>query len=294
MIIRVLANDSKMANLAILKIAQYHINAGDNVGWYQPLFDQQIDKLYISKVFTFTDEIIYLPDCEIIKGGTGYDYSIKLPDEIEHITNVKQAYNLLYPEINYSVQFSTRGCFRKCGFCVVPKKEGFIHSVELMELNDNGEYIELIDNNFFNYKGWKERLEKLKTFDQPLNFSSGLDLRTLTEEQAMELSKCKIKKIYCAWDNIEDEEIVFRGVDNLIKYIPKHKIMCYVLVGFNTTTEQDLYRVNKLNKYGIDPFAMGYIDFEKNIKPNKKIRNFCRWVNHKAIFKTVKWEDYKG
>ncbi len=128
--IRVSAIDSKMVNLAILKIAQYHINNNDNVDWYNPITDQVVDKLYISKIFTFSSDLIYLPyEGEVIKGGTGYDVYSKLPNEIENITDVKQAYQLLYPKINYSIIFTTRGCVRNCAFCLVRQKEGLTHNV---------------------------------------------------------------------------------------------------------------------------------------------------------------------
>ena len=113
--VRLLAIDSKMVNLAILKIAQYHLNKGDDVNWYSPIFDQSCDILYISKVFTFTEDLIYLPQhAKIIKGGTGYSVTNKLPNEVENITEISQAYELLYPTIDYSIIFTTRGCVRNC------------------------------------------------------------------------------------------------------------------------------------------------------------------------------------
>ena len=77
-----------------------------------------------------------------------------------------------------------------------------------------------------------------------------------------------------------------KGINNLILYINPSKIMCYVLIGFSTTEEEDLYRVNKLKDIGIDPVAMAY-------NKNPKFKNFCRWVNHKAIFKSVSWKEYE-
>ncbi len=292
--IRVSAIDSKMANLAILKIAQYHLNKNDQVKWYSPLFDLDIDILYISKVFTFTKDLLYLPNCKIIKGGTGYDVLSKLPDEVENITDISQAYQLLYPNIDYSIIFTTRGCVRKCPFCVVPLKEGFIHKVALTSLNPNGEYIELLDNNFFSSKDWEERLEILKGFDQPINFNTGLDVRMLTEEQARALQDCKIKAIHIAWDYLKDESQVRKGIERLIRYVSPNKISCYVLVGFEQEQiiASDIYRIMELHGYKITPFAMGYIDFNNpKQERSKSVKDFQRWVN-RHIFKTVRFEDY--
>lgn len=292
--VRVLAPDSKMANLAILKIAQYYLNNGDNVAWYEPLFDQDCDMLYISKIFTFSDDIVYLPkNAEIIKGGTGYDIQSELPIEIESIIDISQAYTLLYPEIDYSIMFTTRGCVRKCPFCVVPIKEGLTHDVPIISLNPNGKYIEVLDNNFFSSKTWRDRLEYLKSFNQPLNFNTGIDVRTITEEQAKALKDCKIKAIHIAWDNIEEEVQVRKGIERLIKYISPSKITCYVLVGFKNShiIKKDIYRIEELMKYKITPFAMGYIDFKVGDNRSQEVKHFQRWVNG-HVCKIDSWENY--
>ena len=286
--------DGKLANLALLKIAQHHINNGDLVKWYEPLFDQDCEKLYISKIFTFTGDMIYKPNCEIVKGGTGYDIKSALPPEIEAITDIQQAYLTLYPNIDYSILFTTRGCVRHCPFCCVPEKEGFIHEIPLVSLNPNGEYIELLDNNFFSEKSWKKRLEIVKSYNQPLNFNTGIDVRAINEEQAEALGTCNIKSIHIAWDNITEEEQVFKGIERLIKYVSPNKLTCYVLVGFEQPEiiESDIYRVMKLHRYKITPFAMGYIDFNNLLQQrSESVRHFQRWVN-KHIFKTVPFEMY--
>jgi hypothetical protein len=289
------APDSKLANLAILRIAQYHINKGDTVKWYEPLFDTDADKLYISKIFTFTPLVDYTPNCEIIKGGTGYDVKSVLPLEIEAITDIRQAYLTLYTTIDYSLIFTTRGCVRKCSFCVVPQKEGLMHDVNITELNPNGRYIKVFDNSFFTSKSWRKRLDYLKALKQPLDFMQGIDIRLLTSEQAEALGDCNIKSIHIAWDNLKEEDQVFKGVERLAKYVSPNKLTCYVLVGFEQPEiiESDIYRVMKLHKYKITPFAMGYIDFGNPLQERtESVRHFQRWVN-KHIFKTVRFDDYK-
>ena len=295
--VRLLAKDSKIPNLAIMKISSYHKMQGDNVGWYNPMFDMyDTDLLYESKVFTFSPEYQYYPiNAEIIRGGTGIDVEAKLPCEIEQIKDLDYT---LYPDCDYSIIFLSRGCIRNCPFCVVPKKEGGIHKVESPQLNPKGKWIMLLDNNFFACKEWRENIEILRSYNQPVTFQQGLDLRIMTDEMAKALSTIRIKGrgIYIAWDNYEDKEIVLHGLEILLKYIKPYKINCYCLVGFKQPyiVKEDLERVMTLKDLGVNPFAMGYIDFnDRNYKKPKEIKDFCRWVNMKATFKSCTWEEYK-
>jgi len=111
--------DGKYPNLALMKIVGYHEKKADHVEWYSgSLFYDQYDKIYVSKLFSFTP-IPNLPPNAII-GGTGIDFYNKLPIEIENTT---PSY-LLYPDCNYHLGFSMKGCRFNCKFCCVPKKEG--------------------------------------------------------------------------------------------------------------------------------------------------------------------------
>jgi len=293
--IRLLDIDSLIPNFALMKISSFYKNKGDNVDWYNQITDyRDTDKLYISKVFTFSKDFDgILPENGITyRGGTGYDLSTKLPEEIE---NTQELDYSLYPKCDYSIIFTTRGCIRKCPFCVVPQKEGKLHNVIPTKLNPKGKYIMLLDNNFFSNVDWKSRLEILKSYNQPIDFNTGIDLRTLKEEQCCELSKLKIKTIHTAWDNYEDKDLILSKLAMLCKYIKPYKIMVYVLVGFvnKEIVETDIERVETLRNYGVDPFAMGYIDFNNiHYKKSSSVKKFCRWVNRKWLFKSVSWEQY--
>lgn len=294
--IRLLAFDSKIPNYAIMKISTYHKRKGDDVAWYNPLFDYaDTDILYVSKVFTFTQDYQYFPiNAKIIKGGTGYDYKIKLSDEIENVDELDYS---LYPKCDYSIIFTTRGCIRNCDFCIVRKKEGLIHNIEVVpRLNPNGKWIMLLDNNFFANPTWRDNIKILQSYDQPIDFNAGIDLRILTEEQCIILSQLKIKQIHCAWDNYEDGKIILPKLKMLVKYIKPYKITTYVLVGFKNheIIDEDLERVLKLKELGVNPFAMGYVNFEDpKWTKSQSVKDFCRWVNDKAIFKTIDWQHYK-
>lgn len=283
--IRLLDIDGKMPNIALMKIATYHKQQGDYVEWLSPILDfsTKIDKVYASKLFNFSDDYQYYPQAEIIKGGTGFDIKSKLPKEIECITNLDYT---IYPQHNYSMQFFSRGCIRNCPFCVVREKEGYIYPVEPLELNPNGTHIEVLDNNFFANPEWKQAIEQLINIKQKVNFH-GIDARIMNEEQAYYLNRIKHhKQIHMAWDNPKDKLVP--RLKEITKYIKPYKIMCYVLIGYWSTPEEDLYRVEKLRELKIDPFVMPYD------KSNDYQKRFARWVNHKAIFKTVKWQDYRA
>ena len=268
--------DSKMANLALMKISAWHKRQGDDTELFNPLWPY--DKVYVSQVFNYTN-IPNAIHCQRECGGTGHDIKKCLPDEME---NCDPDYSI-YPNCDYSIQLFSRGCPRKCSFCVVPEKEGDIRPVKPMKLNPNGKRIEILDNNFFANPEWKNAIGFLKLYNQPVNFH-GVDARLLTDKMMIELNRLRhFKQIHMSWDSPNYK------VDwlKIIKIISPYKIMCYVLIGYNSTKEEDLYRVEKLRSFKIDPFVMPY---NKNDTYQKR---FARWVNHKAIFKSVKWENYR-
>lgn len=164
------------------------------------------------------------------------------------------------------------------------EKEGDIKPVEPMSLNPKSSRIEVLDNNFFANPEWKSAINQLLKWNHPVNFH-GIDARIMTEEQAYYLNKLKhFKRIHIAWDN--PRENLALKLKEITNWIKPYKLMCYVLIGYWSTPEEDLYRVEKLREIGIDPFVMPYD------KTDRYQKRFARWVNHKAIFKTVKWEDY--
>lgn len=249
--------------------------------FYMPLWDY--DMVYASKVFSFSP----MPELPVgaMTGGTGFSLASALPKEIEAI----------YPDYglyrcDYAIGFITRGCVRKCSFCVVPQKEGKIKRVaEISQFWRGQDRIMLLDNNLTAHPDCLAILKELRLTGAKIDFNQGLDLRLMTPEIAKELSNIRLwKQIHFAWDDIELEKAVFNGLQILTENgVKKYKVMVYVLIGFDSTHEENYHRVIKLKDYGVDPFVMPY---KKTDSYQKK---FARWVNHKAIFKTVAWADYR-
>lgn len=276
-------------NFALMKISAYHKKKRDKVEWVDK--SKHYDIVYASKVFTFTPDYNYegLDADQVIKGGTGYDVYSKLPDEIENMNRLDYT---LYPKCDYSLVFLSRGCIRKCKFCLVNRKEGYIHSVKPVKLNPKGKYIDVLDNNFFASPDWKQHLEWLKEQKQPINFR-GVDLRIMTEEQMEALNTVKIHtSIFIAWDNPKDN--IEPLLATLVQHIKPYKLRCYVLVGFNSTIEEDLHRIYTLWKYKILPYVMPYKDFDNPQESTPYQKDLTRWANNVFVFKKCpRFSDYE-
>ncbi|NDV77879.1 radical SAM protein [Dysgonomonas sp. 511] len=273
-------------NLALMKIASFHKQQGDHVEWCN--FLERYDKVYKSKVFTFSqDETTCIQADEIISGGTGYNKY----DEL-FCDSVDLDYSI-YPKFKESYGFLTRGCIRKCSWCVVPKKEGWIKPYrDIEEILQGRKKAVLMDNNILASDYGLEQIEKIIKLKCRVDFNQGLDSRLVTDDIAKMLSSVKwINSIRFACDTISAVDPLIKAIEKLNKHgLKNYKIFVYVLV----KDINDAYtRVLKLKELGVSPFAQPYRDFENNIQPTQIQKDFARWVNHKAIFKSIDWEDYR-
>ena len=274
-------------NVALMKIASWHRMQGDTVEWVYSF--KPYDRIYMSKVFTFTPDDRTAYQCsDIRRGGTGYDIKSKLPEEVERHTGL--AYDL-YPQCKFSVQFFSRGCIRQCPFCLVHEKEGNIRSVVPMEWNKSAKWIEVLDNNFFANPRWREAVEDLRRQQLPVKFN-GVDIRIMTKEQAEALNSLRLKGyVHIAWDLPQLD--LTTQLETIAKFIKTYKIVCYVLVGFNSTPDQDLYRLRALKRLGILPFVQPYRDYANSRKPSQYEKDIARWANRAWLFKTMDFTDYE-
>lgn len=288
-------------NLPLMKLSAYHKSIGDSVEWYEPMFSGHMDKVYMSKVFTFTPDYEYFIDADIIiKGGTGYSYpngGNPLSDEIEHIY---PDYSIYYDKLpivkDTAYGFLTRGCPRCCDFCIVGKKEGKC-SVKVSNLSEfwrEQKNIVLLDPNMFACKDWKVLSQQLIDSNAWIDFSQGCDIRIMTEEKAEYIRRMKIKQIHFAWDRYWDRNVIVPKFEMFKKLTgwDHRKMTVYVLCGFNTTIDQDLERIYTLRDLGYSPYVMIYDKYK--LKPKDDLKRMQRWVNSRFAFAAVKrFEDYK-
>lgn len=289
-------------NLPLMKLSAYHKAIGNSVEWYDPMFGGHYNKVYMSKVFTFTPDYPYFINADAIqKGGTGYFYpdgGKPLPDCVEHIYPDYSLYYDKIPEVRHTAYgFLTRGCPRGCDFCIVGRKEGR-YSQKVADLSEfwNGQKnICLLDPNFFACPDWRELGDQLINSKAWIDFSQGCDIRMMTSEKAEYLKKMKIKRIHFAWDRYEDKDLIvpkFKEFKEITQW-DKRKLCVYVLTNFDTTLDQDLERIYTLRELGYWPYVMIY---EKEKLPKGHvIRKLQRWVNARAIFETIpRFEDYQA
>ncbi len=278
--------EPKIVNTALMQISQRHKQLGDDVEWAIPLEYGKYDYLFCSSLFTFTDKST-VPHGAIC-GGTGFDVLSSFDGE-----DIDYDYSI-YPDCDYSIVWLSRGCTgtkKSCPFCVVPLKEGKIRAVKPKNLNPKGKHIVVQDNNLFANPQWDDAIMWLNEQNQPVELQ-GIDTRVMNDEKFKALasiSLCADQAIKIAWDNPEKKisQKFKQKITTMLKYIKPAKIMCYVLIDYWSTPEQDLYRVRTLwDLYGVRPYVMSYNEKD----PDQKA--FERWVNG-HFYKNTPWSEYK-
>lgn len=297
-------------NIPLMKLSAWHKARGDTVGWYEPLIhgfpNPPLDKVYMSKVFSFSPDYEYFVNAkEVVKGGSGYCISLEngkevfdkskdneLPYEIEHIYPDYSIYGIT----DTAYGFLTRGCPRGCNFCHVKVKEGLCSRkvADLSEFWNGQKNIVLCDPNILACKDWKSLLQQLVDSKAWIDINQGLDIRLMTEEKAELIKQMKIKELHFAWDRYEDKDIIVPKFKMFkeITQIDIRKLIVFVLCNFDTTIEQDLERIYTLRDLGYWAYVMLYD--KEHIPKNSKLRKMARWVNMRSVFATTpKFEDYK-
>lgn len=303
--IRLTQLDGSLPNLALMKLAHWHRKKGDEVVFTRrierDLFEPSYDLVYGSVIFKFSQEKLMRFQHQwpgAIVGGTGtpYVHTVEelIGDEHEHYDYAD------YPEIDYSIGFTQRGCRLRCKFCEVPKKEGKPRSVnaisDIWRGNPYPKKLHLLDNDFFGNPEWRERIAEIREGKFRVCMSQGINVRLINDEAAEALStiqyrdtKFSERRLYTAWDNIGDESIFFRGVAQLEKAgVPPKHLMAYMLIGYDQaeTWDRIWHRFNAMVERGISPYPMVFN------KSRKDLVAFQRWVVT-GLYRIVPWNEYE-
>lgn len=308
-------NGTRHPNLALMKISGYYKEKGHDVkliyNSYMEIYEY--DKIYLSKVFSFTEVPAWVLEKDNVEiGGTGFyaDGGKNLDYEIEHHKPDYSLYNEYVEEqlkigrkrttledyIDYSIGFSTRGCFRQCKFCVNKKYEkAFKHSPISEFLDESRPYLYLWDDNFFAYPHWEKILDEIEATGKPFQFRQGLDLRLMTDRKAKRFNNTNYRGDFIfAFDHLEDKDKIVEKIQLWKRYSSK---ICklYVLCGFESQDEKDIEnafeRIKILMEYGCMPYIMRYEDYKKS-KYRSMYIELARWCNQPQFYKKKSFREF--
>jgi len=265
--------DAPKHNLVLMQLSDRYKNLGYDVFLNQSgSFDETIG----SWLFTNSEKV----PCKKEGGPGTNNHTYDAEDRIQPDSS-------LFPSLDYSLGYTWRYCPRKCPFCMVPgmEKPKMHHSIWNFHDSKFGK-ICLLNNNTFSDPRWRETFEEIWDAGLILRDENGYDLRLVDEEKAQALKNTSFEGyIHYAWDLMRDEEKILKG----LTLVPRG--MVYVLVGYNTSEEEDLYRCQKITDLKHDPYIMPYN------RGTRRLRAFKRFINTRMYrkYKTTEqaWVDYQ-
>ena len=242
-------------NLALMKLSAFRKARGDEVFLNFPLC--QPDLTYASCVFTWNAKRREGLSPNVRVGGSGVDLEAELPPEVEHIM---PDYSL-YPRVDFSLGFTSRGCIRKCPPCIVPEKEGSIRPVaRIYEFwNRRHQKIVLLDNNLLAAPNWRQTMDDLIAEGLEADINQGLDIRLVNEENVGYVKRVRTRQLRFAFDDIAYERAVREGIELLLANgLGSRKLSFYFLYGFPHIEQECVERVKILASYNVEVYPMAY------------------------------------
>lgn len=281
--------DSKIPNLALMKLAAWHKARGDEVGFN--VSDPGI--VYASVVFKKNKHRVdglryYYPDAEIMVGGSGYDLAATLPAEVECLA---PDYSL-YPGMDYSMGFTSRGCVRNCYFCIVPEKEGKYRRVQHPREFVRHDKVKLLDNNWYaDYDWFFETSNWLIEQNVAVDVTQGMDIRLLTPEIAAQLKRLRWwRPMHFAFDDMRSKDAVLKGLDILTAagIDTKRNVSIYVYCHDDAHYDDAVERCRILKAARATPYVMCNIDRPRT----KRMRQLQRWTARPHLFWSCDIDEY--
>jgi hypothetical protein len=313
--------DSKIVNRALMMLSSWYKAQGCEV-ILNPAGPAGLDHVFCSVVFTRNREKAgrlaeVFP--RISFGGTGWDLASELPTEVEACRPDYDLYRVenIAPRlggimtaakrrtkaeeiVNAGIGFTSRGCVRSCPFCVVPRKEGALRQVAgIGELvNPRSNRLILLDNNLTADPDCLLKLQEIKERGLVVDITQGLDVRTMTPDIARALAEIKhLRGIHYAWDRPGHEGAVMAGIETLSRFVKKWRHLCFMLVGYDTEFEEDVYRFRRLVGLGVDPYVMvwqGEGRAPANPFESLRLKHFSRWVNGRIYTACPEFDNYEN
>lgn len=203
------------------------------------------------------------------------------------------------PRHNPFAMFTSRGCIRKCPFCAVPRIEG-----DLVELDDWIPRPIVCDNNLLacSQKHFDDVIDKLKPI-HGVDFNQGLDARLLLDYHARRLTELDLKCVRLAWDHTRDEKQFLTAFQKLRRArFPARAIRVYVLIGFDDTPDDALYRLETIKALGSRPNPMRYQPLDAKVRNDyvspgwteRELRRFARYWSRLRWLGGIPFAEYRG
>lgn len=293
-------------NLALMRISAYHKARGDTVEWWWSDFFHY-DIVYMSKIFSdaYSKDIPEPINADkVIKGGTGYvihlENGVEVFDKANHHDLPPEMERMfpdysLYPQYTFAVSMTSRGCPRGCKPCHVAAKEGR-KTIKVADVSDfwcGQKEIRVLDPNITACREKRDLMRQYRETGALIDFTQGLDIRLLNDDDIADLNAMRLKNVHFAWDDPADDLAAKFEWYTKVGKKNKHGRFgtVYCLTNFNSTMDENLHRIYTLRDLGYDPYVMIYN------KPNApaEVKRLQRWVNNKIIFRsTQKFEEFKG
>ena len=272
--------DSKLPNLALMKLSRYYKEKGKDVILRgKEFYLKSADKVYASSIFNSNASRTHIRALKqyygnsIIIGGSGVDLSFRLPDKIEKLP----ADYTLYPELeDRAIGFITRGCPHHCPFCVVPEKEGRPRKVSSIRslLEQNRKKLILLDDNLLAHPEACNFLEEMASRHLEVNFTQTLDMRYITKEKVKLLRKIKCMNTkftrhnyYFSLNNDKRLSLISRKY-KMLGFTSKDNVEFICMYAYNTTLAEDVERFRFLRSLpGAYVFTQKYQPIKEGVKP---------------------------